>query len=85
MTFRLRRANRIEETILAEERDAEKQKSWSKPQAEAKAARLLKDDQVSRARLLAAARRESGLRLHTLPTLTLGTLLDSESKYCTCP
>ena len=36
--------------------------------------------QVSKSRLLVTARRESGLWLHTLPTSTLGTLLDSESQ-----
>ena len=36
-------------------------------------------DQISRARLLAAARRESGLWLHSLPSSALGTLPDSES------
>ena len=52
----------------------------SEPQAEAKTARLLKEaDQVSRARLLAAARRKNGLWLHTLPTSTLGSLLNPES------
>ena len=35
-------------------------------------------DQVSRARLLAAAERESGLWLQALPSASLGTLLDSE-------
>ena len=66
--------------ILVDRRKVEKQTSWSKPQAEAKAFRLLEEaDQVSRARLLAAAHTESGLWLHTLPTLTLGTLLNSES------
>ena len=38
-----------------------------------------KADQISRARLLAAARRESGLWLHSLPSPALGTLLDPES------
>ena len=66
--------------ILAEVRDVGKQKSWSEPQAVAKAARLLEEAyQVSRARLLAAAYRKSGLWLHTLPTSTLGTLLDPKS------
>ena len=66
--------------ILAERRDVGRQKSWSESQAEVEAARLLEEtDQVSRARLLAAARRESWLWLHTLPTSTLGTLLNLES------
>ena len=44
-------------------------------QADINAARLLEEaDQISRARLLAAARRESGLWLHTLPTSILGSL-----------
>ena len=43
-------------------------------------ARLLEEaEQVSRARLLAAVCRESGVWLHTLPTSTLRTLLDSEA------
>ena len=36
-------------------------------------------DQVSRARMLATAQRESGAWLNTLPVSSLGTLLDSES------
>ena len=35
--------------------------------------------QISRARLLAAASRESGLWLHALPTPALGTLFEPES------
>ena len=48
--------------IIAEGIDVGKQKSSSKLQAKAKAAKLLEEvDQVAGARLLAAARRESGL------------------------
>ena len=38
-------------------------------------------DQISRAGLLAAGRRENELQLHTLPTSTLGTILDCESLH----
>lgn len=65
---------------LAEGVNVCRQSAWSGPRSEAAAAELLEGaDQISRARLVAAACRESGLWLHTLPTLTLGTLLDPES------
>ena len=57
-----------------------RQRSWDEPKSVATAARLLEEaDQLSRARLLASAGRESGLWLHALPVPTLGTLLDAES------
>ena len=63
--------------ISTEGGDVGKQKSWSEFQANAKAVRLLEEShQVSRAYLLAAARRESGVWLPGLPTSTLGILLD---------
>ena len=50
------------------------------PKSVATAARLLEEaDQLSKARLLASASRESGLWLHALPVPSLGTLLDAES------
>ena len=39
---------------------------------------LLEADQVSRARLMATAQKESGAWLNALPVSSLGTLLDSE-------
>ena len=57
-----------------------KQSTWDEPFMETVAAGLMeRADQISRARLLAAARRESGLWLHSLPSPALGTLLDPES------
>ena len=57
-----------------------KQSTWDEPLMETVAAGLMeRADQISRARLLAAARRESGLWLHALPSPALGTLLDPES------
>ena len=51
-------------------------------QTEEKATWLLKEaGQVSKASLLDAARRESGLWLHTLPSSTLETLLDPKSLH----
>ena len=40
---------------------------------------LLEADQMSRARLMATAQKESGARLNALQVSSLGTLLDSES------
>ena len=66
--------------ILAEEREVRKLKSWSEPQAEAKAVWFLEEvDQVTRASFLAAARTESLLWSHTLSTPTIGIHLNSES------
>ena len=60
--------------------DLSRQRTWDLPLAETTAAGLLeRADQISRARLLAAGLRESGLWLHALPTPVLGTLLDSET------
>ena len=60
--------------------DGSKQSAWDEPLMETVATDLMeRADQISRARLLAAACRESGLWLHALPTPALGTLLDSES------
>jgi hypothetical protein len=65
---------------LPEEADRGRQRTWDGPQSEAAAARLLEGtDQISRARVLASASRESGLWLHALPSPALGTLLDPES------
>ena len=67
-------------TALADGANVNRQASWDAPLAESSAAGLLEGaDQLSRARLLASARRESGLWLHALPAPTLGTLLDPES------
>ena len=50
------------------------------PQSEAVVVKLLAGaDQISRARILAKAKRESGRWLQALPTPTLGTLLDTET------
>ena len=50
------------------------------PQSEAAVVKFLDEaDQISRALLLAAATRESGLWLQALPTATLGTPLDPET------
>ena len=65
---------------LAEGALKSRQRSWDEPKSVATAARLLEEaDQLSRARLLASASRESGLWLHALPVPSLGTLLDAES------
>ena len=40
---------------------------------------LLEEDQVSRARIMATAQKESGALLNVLPVSLLGTLLDPES------
>lgn len=68
------------EFVLADSVDLCRQTTWDRPLAELAATRLLeRSDQISRARLLAAASRESGLWLHALPTPSLGTLLDPDS------
>ena len=65
---------------LADDADRGRQGSWDGPQAKAAQAGLLeRADQVSRARLVAASSRESGLWLHAMPVPALGTLLDPES------
>jgi len=57
-----------------------RQRTWDGPQASAVASGLLeRADQISRARLLAASSRESGLWLNVLPASSIGTLLDPES------
>ena len=56
------------------------QKDWNLPIVERNWENMLRvADQVSRARLLATAQRESGSWLNALPVSSLGTLLDSES------
>ena len=65
---------------LVEDTERFRQKAWDLPLAErAKGTLLDASDQVMRARILAASRRESGLWLHALPVLTLGTLLEPET------
>ena len=72
--------DKIPGIALPENADLGSQKTWDRPLSESSAAKLLeRADQVSRARLLAASSRESGLWLHALPSPALGTLLDSES------
>ena len=72
--------NRITGSALDVDVDMSRQSTWDEPLMETVAAGLMeRADQISRARLLAATRRESGLWLHALPTPTLGTLLDPES------
>lgn len=57
-----------------------KQKSWDTISAKLSAERLLANaDQVSRARLQAAARAESGAWLNAIPIPSLGTHLDAET------
>ena len=66
--------------VLSGNVDKSRQRTWDVPQSEAAVVKLLDEaDQISRARLLAAAKRESGLWLQALPTPTLGTLLDPET------
>jgi hypothetical protein len=68
------------ELTLPDEANRGRQKSWDEPLSRVAADRLLEEaDQISRARLLAAASRESGLWLHAIPSPSLGTLLDPES------
>ena len=60
--------------------DPSRQKAWDLSIVERNWENMLRvADQVSRARLLATAQRESGAWLNALPVSTLGTLLDSES------
>ena len=57
-----------------------RQKSWDLPLVKKDWEQMLQEaDQVSRARLLATAQKESGAWLNALPVPSLGTLLDSES------
>ena len=58
-----------------------KQKAWDTISSDLIAANLLRDaeSQVSRARLLAAARPESGVWLHAIPIPSVGTHLDAET------
>lgn len=57
-----------------------RQKSWDIPVVKRDWDRMLREaDQVSRARLLATAQKESGAWLNALPVPSLGTLMDSES------
>ena len=56
------------------------QKGWDLPIVERRREEMLRQaDQMSRARLLATAQKESGAWLNALPVSSLGTLLDSES------
>ena len=56
------------------------QKGWDLPIVQRSREEMLREaDQVSRARLLATAQKESGAWLNALPVSSLGTLLDSES------
>ena len=65
---------------LVDEVDRNLQATWDGPICQMALNGLLeRADQVSRARLLAASRPESGLWLHAMPVSTLGTLLDPES------
>jgi len=65
---------------LPDSADRSRQRTWDRPQMEAVASGLLeRADQVSRARILAASERESGLWLNVLPAPTIGTLLDPET------
>lgn len=65
---------------LAAGADEGRQRTWDVPLAEISATRLLeRADQISRARLMASACRESGLWLNALPSPAIGTLLDSET------
>ena len=60
--------------------DPSRQKAWDLPIVERNWENMLRvADQVSRARLLATAQRESGAWLNALQVSSLGTLLDSES------
>ena len=60
--------------------DPSRQKAWYLPIVERNWENMLRVvDQVSSARLLATAQRESGAWLNALPVSTLGTLLDSQS------
>ena len=60
--------------------DPSRQKAWDLPIVERNWENLLRvADQVSRARLLSTAQKESGAWLNALPVSSLGTLLDSES------
>ena len=60
--------------------DPSRQEAWDLPFVERNWENMLRvADQVSRARLLATAQKESGAWLNALPVSSLGTLLDSES------
>ena len=61
------------------------QKSWDVPLMRAKREGLLREaDQVARARLLAAAHKESGAWLNAIPVPSLGTQLDPEVFRVSC-
>ena len=60
--------------------DPSRQKAWDHPIVDRNLENMLRvADQMSRARLLATAQRESGAWLNALPVSSLGKLLDSES------
>ena len=60
--------------------DPRRQKTWNLPIVKKNWDNmLLEADQVSRARLMATAQKESGAWLNALPVSSLGTLLDPES------
>ena len=66
--------------VLSQNEDKSRQRMWDVPQSEAAVVKLLDEaDQISRARLLAAAKRESGLWLQAETAPILGTLLDPET------
>ena len=58
--------------------DPSLQKAWDLPLLREIRKYVAEADQVSRARLLATAQKESGAWLNALPVSSLGTLLDSE-------
>jgi hypothetical protein len=69
-----------EGVVPPEERERPRQKSWDMTSATQRLEDMLREgDQVTRARLLAASRKESGLWLHAIPVPSLGTQLDPET------
>ena len=59
--------------------DSRRQKSWDIPIKKNWDNMLLEADQVSRARLMATAQKESGAWLNALPVSSFGTRMDPES------
>ena len=57
------------------------QKAWDTPRVEAVSAALLDQasDAITRARLLAVSRKESGAWLHAVPNSSLGLRMDNET------
>jgi hypothetical protein len=63
-----------------DEEEASKQKAWDSIGSQLQQSSLLDNaDQITRARLLAAASKESGVWLHAVPVPSMGTHLDSET------